>query len=114
MKRSIEAIEVRDPQTVFIKTKAPTANFFLDYRGAGYVGFGIVPKHYLLEVGAEGFAKKPLGGGPFKLKEWAPGHRTVFERNETFWGRYPWYTKPQVQVMEIIRVPDGVPPASPC
>jgi peptide/nickel transport system substrate-binding protein len=31
----------------------------------------------------------------------------VCERNETFWGRYPWYTKPQVRVIEIIRVPDG-------
>lgn len=107
MKRSIQAIEVRDPQTVFIKTKVPTANFFLDYSGAGYVGFGIVPKHYLLKVGAEGFAKKPLGGGPFKVKEWVPGHRIVFERNEAFWGQYPWYTKPQARVMEIIRVPDG-------
>jgi peptide/nickel transport system substrate-binding protein len=66
MKRSIQAIEVRDPQTVFIKTKVPTANFFLNYSGAGYVGFGIVPKHYLQKVGAEGFAKKPLGGGPFR------------------------------------------------
>ena len=45
-----------------------TANFFLDYSGAGYVGFGIVPKHYLLKVGADGFAKKPLGGGPFKVE----------------------------------------------
>ena len=107
MKRSIEAIEVRDPQTVFIKTKVPTANFFLDYSGAGYVGFGIVPKYYSLQVGAEGFAKKPLVGGPFKVNEWVPGHRIVFERNEAFWGQYPWYSKPQARVMEIIRVPDG-------
>ena len=107
MKRSIEAIEIRDSQTVFIKTKVPTANFFLDYSGAGYVGFGIVPKHYLLQVGAEGFAKKPLGGGPFRVKEWVPGHRIVFERNEAFWGQYPWYSKPQARVMEIIRVPDS-------
>jgi peptide/nickel transport system permease protein len=41
------------------------------------------------------------------VKEWVPGHRIVFERNEAFWGQYPWYTKPQGRVMEIIRVPDG-------
>jgi peptide/nickel transport system substrate-binding protein len=107
MKRSIEAIEVRDQHTVFIKTKAPTANFFLDYSGAGYVGFGIVPKHYLMKVGAEGFAQKPMGGGPYKVKDWVPGHRIVFERNDAFWGESPWYTKPQARLMEIIRVPDG-------
>lgn len=107
MRRSIEAIEVLDQHTVFIKTKAPTANFLLDYSGAGYVGFGIVPKHYLMKVGPEGFAQKPMGGGPFKVKDWVPGHRIVFERNEVFWGEYPWYTKPQARLMEIIRVPDG-------
>jgi peptide/nickel transport system substrate-binding protein len=107
MKRSIEAIEVRDQRTVFIKTKAPTANFFLDYSGAGYVGFGIVPKHYQMKVGAEGFAQKPMGGGPYKVKDWVPGHRIVFERNDAFWGESPWYTRPQARLMEIIRVPDG-------
>jgi hypothetical protein len=43
MKRSIEAIDVRDPQMVCIKTKAPTANFFLDYSGAGRHGASLSP-----------------------------------------------------------------------
>jgi peptide/nickel transport system substrate-binding protein len=107
IKRSVEAVEVIDRHTVFIKTKAPEAGFFTFYSGAGYVIFWIVPKHYLTKVGHEGYVKKPLGGGPFKVKEWVPGHRIVYERNEAFWGQYPWYQKPQAKVMEVIRVPDG-------
>jgi peptide/nickel transport system substrate-binding protein len=107
IKRSVEAVEIRDAHTVFIRTKAPDAGFFAFYGGAGYVIFWIVPKHYLTKVGHDGYVKKPLGGGPYKVKEWVPGHRIVYERNEEFWGTYPWYKKPQARVMEVIRVPDG-------
>jgi peptide/nickel transport system substrate-binding protein len=107
IKRSVEAVEVRDAHTVFIRTKAPDAGFFSFYGGAGYVIFWIVPKHYLTRVGHDGYVKKPLGGGPYKVKEWVPGHRIVYERNEAFWGTYPWYQKPQARAMEVIRVPDG-------
>jgi len=107
IKRSVEAVEVHDAHTVFVRTKTPDAGFFTFYSGAGYVIFWIVPKHYLTKVGHDGYVKKPLGGGPYTVKQWVPGHRIVYERNEDFWGTYPWYRKSQVKVMEVIRVPDG-------
>jgi peptide/nickel transport system substrate-binding protein len=107
LKRTIESVEVRDPHTVFIKTKAPDASFFTFYSGVGYVSFWVVPKHYLMQVGHDGYVKKPMGGGPYKVKEWVPGHRMVYERNEAFWGNYPWYQKPQAKILEVLRVPDG-------
>lgn len=33
--------------------------------------------------------KSPVGSGPYKLKEWTPGTKMVFEANEAYWGGAP-------------------------
>ncbi len=37
--------------------------------------------------------KSSIGTGPFKFKEYVPGDRIVLERNESYWGPKPVWTK---------------------
>lgn len=38
------------------------------------------------EMGIEGFAKKPIGTGPFVFDKGTPGERTEVVKNENYWG----------------------------
>ncbi|MBN1147510.1 MAG: ABC transporter substrate-binding protein [Anaerolineales bacterium] len=50
----------------------------------------IVPKHYLEEVGTEGFIANPLGTGPFKFVSAQPGYtEVVMERFDDYYGGAP-------------------------
>ncbi|WP_186446097.1 glutathione ABC transporter substrate-binding protein [Paenibacillus cremeus] len=33
--------------------------------------------------------KSPVGSGPYKVKEWVPGNKLVFEANPDYWGEKP-------------------------
>ena len=38
----------------------------------------------------------PVGTGPFRVTEWQPGHRAVFEANEDYWDGRPFVDKIEV------------------
>ena len=46
----------------------------------------IVPHETYAELGSEGFAKAPVGSGPFKFVSWTRGVDYVIERNPDYWG----------------------------
>ncbi len=106
MKKAVEEVQVIDPTHVFIKTRSSDPTFLPAIGGANYhlVWFG--PSAYLKQVGHEGYVKQPLGGGPYKIKEFKAGDRIVWERWEDFWGQMPYWKKPQHRSMEWIQVPD--------
>ncbi len=61
----IDTVEVLDPFTILIHTKAPqplAESYFSELL--------IVPPAYFAEVGAEAFATKPVGTGPYRLVSW--------------------------------------------
>jgi peptide/nickel transport system substrate-binding protein len=64
----------------------------------------VVPKAYMEKVGEDGFVKKPIGTGPYKLVEYELNSRVVLERNEDYWGPKP--TMKNV-VFEIIKDPSA-------
>jgi peptide/nickel transport system substrate-binding protein len=107
MRGAIEAMEVRGEHHLFIKTKSPDPGILPVMGGANYHLQWYGPAEYLRKVGHEGFVKNPVGCGPYKVKEYKPGDRVVFERWEEFWGDYPYWSKPQHQRMEWLKVPDG-------
>lgn len=49
----------------------------------------IVPKHYIEEVGTEGFVAHPIGTGPFMFVEAQLDDRIVLERFDDYWGGAP-------------------------
>lgn len=50
----------------------------------------IVPKHYLVEVGTQGFVEHPIGTGPFRFVSASPGLREIaMERFGDYYGGAP-------------------------
>src|SRR5262249_10882068 len=72
---TIDHVEVVDPATVNIVTKAPFP--LLPVRmSPGHCGtVGIVPPKYLAQVGDAGFGVKPIGTGPYRFVEWVKDER---------------------------------------
>lgn len=80
----VDKVEVVDDYTVDIVTKEPYAAFM-----TRVVLWHMTDEEYFNEVGAEGFASKPIGTGPFKFVEWVKDEQMVFEANRDYWGGSP-------------------------
>lgn len=52
---------------------------------------GVIPKHLLegKDINTDGFNRKPVGTGPYKLKEWTAGQKLVLEANERYFEGRP-------------------------
>jgi peptide/nickel transport system substrate-binding protein len=100
----IEDIEVVDPQTVQITLSAPSTPFLTQLAGQGA---GAIVSPAAVEQLGEDFQNKAVGSGPFKLVEWTPGDKAVFERFENYWeqgeGGQPL---PYLDKVELNGVPD--------
>jgi ABC-type transport system substrate-binding protein len=104
-KENIESVQVISPTEVFVKTKGPKPTFMWNFGGNGYHSYWYGNPQRLLKGPAE-YLKAPAGGGPYKIKEWDPGNRIVFEQRDDFWADYLHWHKPQAKIMEILVVPD--------
>ncbi len=85
LQSSTSSIDVIDPSTIQFNFNEPFLDFLLVYgtfsSGAGFV----MPQKYYQEVGgSEGFIREPIGAGPYKLIEEAPGDSLTFEAFEDF------------------------------
>jgi len=52
---------------------------------------GVIPMHLLegKDINTDGFNRKPVGTGPYKLKEWIAGQKLVLEANERYFEGRP-------------------------
>ncbi|MCW6511359.1 ABC transporter substrate-binding protein [Lichenifustis flavocetrariae] len=117
---TISGIETPDDTTVKFTLSQPDATFLnvlaLNFSSA-------VPKEVVEAEGAD-FGKKPVGSGAFKLTEWVPGQRLVFERNKDYFrdrpnldgfrveiGQEPLVAILRLQKGEVDIAGDGIPPA---
>jgi peptide/nickel transport system substrate-binding protein len=66
----------------------------------------IYPKAYREKVGAEGYAKAPIGAGPYKMTRVEPGVSIDFERFEDYWAGSP-KGKPAIRKLSVRFVPDA-------
>ena len=66
----------------------------------------IYPKAYREKVGAEGYAKAPIGAGPYKVTKWEAGASIEFERFEDYWAGSP-KGKPAIKKLSVRFVPDA-------
>lgn len=62
----------------------------------------IVPRAYVERVGDQEFSNKPIGSGPFRLKEFRSEDRLVLSR----WDEHPW-RKPKLTEIVVRMIPDG-------
>lgn len=79
----IENTNVIDDNTIEVKLQyayAPFLEALASHRGA------IIPKAAYESMGAEAFARAPIGTGPMKFKEWVTGDRIEFDKYDDFWG----------------------------
>jgi peptide/nickel transport system substrate-binding protein len=84
----LDDVEVIDDYTISFTHAQPVGEFL---RLIGdYYFFGIISPARLDEVGNEELPQNGSGTGPFRFVERSPGERTVFERNDDYWGRPPY------------------------
>src|SRR5690348_9287675 len=95
--RKVQDIEVVSPTraVMHFSSPAPTAPVWL-----AFLGSYVVPKSYVEKVGAQAFAQKPIGSGPYKLVEWEVNSRIVLERNDQYWGPKPAIRRVIVQIIK--------------
>jgi len=79
-------VEVVDPLTVRIHTKAPWP--ILDTLMSG-TGAAILPPKYYKDKDMAYVAKNPVGSGPFKFARWVKDDRIELEANEQYWRGAP-------------------------
>ena len=78
----IEDIELMGDFVLRITLEEPNIAFLTLARLRGHV----LPKDYIEEVGWDGFERHPIGSGPYKFVDHAPGQRIVLEKFEDYWG----------------------------
>ncbi len=94
---AVEGIEVIDEDTLQVTLEAPTSTFLL---GLTIATSWPVPPEAVAERG-EDFGNRPVGAGPFYLKEWNKGSDLTLARNEG-------YVDPELPYLDEIHVDLGV------
>jgi peptide/nickel transport system substrate-binding protein len=86
LRNGIKAIEVVDPYTLVIRTHKPDLWLAQDLSmAAGYEGI-ILPKNYYEQVGADGFAAKAVGSGPYTWVKGLAGSSIQLEAVDRHWA----------------------------
>jgi peptide/nickel transport system substrate-binding protein len=83
-----------------LKRPTPAALQYL-----GFVGY-ILPKAYREKVGLDGYAKAPVGSGPYRIVKVEPGKSVEFERFEDYWENSP-KGRPAIKRLSVRFVPDA-------
>jgi peptide/nickel transport system substrate-binding protein len=97
----IDKVEKTGDYSVRINMKKPTPAA-LEYLA---MVVPIHPKAYREKVGAEEFARKPIGAGPYKIVRNDVGKEVVLERFADYWADSPKGT-PAIKTLHVRFVPD--------
>lgn len=100
----IKSIATPDPKTVIIELSKPFGPLLFSL--SAYSGAAILPEHLFAgtnPLNNPTTLDRPVGTGPFILKQWLRGDRLVLEKNPNYWrpGR-PYLDKIILQI-----IPDG-------
>lgn len=102
---AVDHVEVIDDLTVVVRTKTPFAPL-LTFLTNARTGTQILPRKAFEAMGAEAFARKPVGTGPYKLASWDVGSGLKIEANEAYFGGAP--TIKTVEIPLIAEEASGV------
>lgn len=82
MMPTLKEVEIIDPLEAIIHFTVPTPTA---PKGLAFLSSYILPKNYFEQVGEEGFAKNPIGAGPYKLVDYQRGSRITLEAFPEYW-----------------------------
>jgi peptide/nickel transport system substrate-binding protein len=100
-KAKTEAVDIVDRRTVRFRFKEPFLDFLLLLGSGNVTGAGwVVPAKYYQQVGPDGFKRKPIGAGPYKLASSEAGIKLQFEAFEHY------YRPVHIQSLTMIAVPE--------
>ena len=85
----VRVVEVVDPLTVRFHLHTPWPDFMTLYGTTATAAGLVVPKHYVEQVGDEGFQRYPIGLGPYRLVCHTPGVEVVLEAYDEYWRKAP-------------------------
>jgi peptide/nickel transport system substrate-binding protein len=100
--QNTQGVEIVDDHTVRFHFNAPFLDFPIllgtgNVSGAGWV----VPAKYYEEAGQDGYLKKPIGAGPYKLVSQQPGVRLEFEAFDDY------YRPVHAKQLTMVSVPEA-------
>jgi len=81
--RSVKEIETPNPTRAILRFEKPMVLAPLEL--AEFAAC-ILPKAYYEKVGQDGFRKRPVGSGPYRLMDYQRNSRIVLEAYERYWG----------------------------
>jgi peptide/nickel transport system substrate-binding protein len=102
LQERVRQVEIVDALTVRFHLKEPWPDFLTFYGTSATAAGIVVPKKYLTQVGDEGFKRRPVGAGPYKLVSHSPGVEVVLEANPDYWRH-----SPHVKRLVMKSVPEG-------
>lgn len=97
---TVDRVDPTDDRTVIITTVLPDS--LLPAR-LSFIGGQILPARYLEAVGADAFAKAPVGSGVVRFGSWTPGKQLVLTANPDYWGGPPDFGRVVYAVMPQAR-----------
>lgn len=105
--KNITTIEVPDKASVRLSFAAYNPAFT---KWLGFLGGFVIPKAAFEKMGAEAFARNPVGSGPYKVVRFVPGSLLVLEAFDKYWKGAPpikrvtfkVVTDPTARVSEIL------------
>src|SRR5437870_5725576 len=89
LKDRVRQLEIVDPVRVRFHLKEPWPDFMTFYGTSATGAAWIVPKKYVERVGDDGFAKAPVGAGPYRVVSFTPGVELIMEAFEGYWRKVP-------------------------
>lgn len=100
LQSAVERFEVVDDLRFRIHFKEPDATYI-----AAYLQLWAMPKRYFEQVGAEGFARAPVGTGPWRLVSWRVKEEMRLQAFDQYWNREH---RPGAQELTIKFIPEDL------
>ncbi|GAB6277904.1 MAG: ABC transporter substrate-binding protein [Rectinema sp.] len=96
----VTSVKALDRYTVEVKTQTPQPFLINDPNRLCRVA--IIPKEAIDQLGEDGFAKYPIGTGPFKFKSFSPDSGLLLVKNSSYF--LPIY----LDAVEFVVIPDPI------
>jgi peptide/nickel transport system substrate-binding protein len=96
----VKDVTIVDPSTIRIDMKSQDGQFLAALTEPAA---GILPMKYVQQVGQDGFAAKPIGSGPFMVKDWIKGQQLDLVRNPYYWRT----GQPYLDGVTFLYIPDA-------